>query len=156
MNSLDMVRENCRTADSAGTGTFTQAVFDALKRVTGAIRASDKVGCTGCRYCMPCPKGVDIPGTFRCYNAMFIESPSEGRMQFAQTVGLTREPAFASQCVRCGKCEKHCPQGIPIREKLKEADKALRPLPYKIGINIVRRFMFRKTKRKNKPERRTI
>jgi predicted aldo/keto reductase-like oxidoreductase len=148
MNSLDMVRENCRTADSAGAGTFTQADFDVLKRVTGAIRASDKVGCTGCRYCMPCPKGVDIPGTFRCYNAMFIESPSEGRMQFAQTVGLTREPAFASQCVQCGKCEKHCPQGIPIREKLKEADKALRPLPYKIGISVVRKFMFRKTKKK--------
>ncbi len=148
MNSLDMVRENCRTADSAGAGTFTQADFDVLKRVTEAIRASDKVGCTGCRYCMPCPKGVDIPGTFRCYNAMFIESPSEGRMQFAQTVGLTREPAFASQCVQCGKCEKHCPQGIPIREKLKEADKALRPLPYKIGISVVRKFMFRKTKKK--------
>ena len=148
MNSLDMVRENCSTADSAGAGTFTQADFDVLKRVTEAIRTSDKVGCTACGYCMPCPKGVDIPGTFRCYNAMFIESPSEGRMQFAQTVGLTREPAFASQCIQCGKCEKHCPQGIPIREKLKEADKALRPLPYKIGINVVRRFMFRKTKKK--------
>ena len=45
---------------------------------------------------------------------------------------------FATQCVGCGKCEKHCPQEIPIREKLKEADKALRPLPYRIGINVVR------------------
>ena len=60
--------------------------------------------------------------------------------------GLTKEPAFASQCVGCGKCEAHCPQQIPIREKLKEADKALRPLPYKIGINVARRFMFRKTR----------
>ena len=100
---------------------------------------------------MPCPKGVDIPGTFRCYNAMFIESPSQGRFQYAQTVGLTKEPAFASQCIRCGKCEKHCPQQIPIREKLKEADRALRPLPYRIGINIVRRFMFRKTKKTEQP-----
>ena len=95
---------------------------------------------------MPCPKGVDIPGTFRCYNAMYIESKREGRFQYAQTVGLTKEPAFASQCIECGKCEKHCPQEIPIREKLKEADKALRPLPYKIGINVVRKFMFRKAK----------
>ena len=146
MNTLDMVRENCRTADSARAGAFTDADRDVLRRVTGAIRASDKVGCTGCRYCMPCPKGVDIPGTFRCYNAMFIESPSQGRFQYAQTVGLTKEPAFASQCIQCGKCEKHCPQGLPIREKLKEADKALRPLPYRIGINIVRKFMFRKAK----------
>ena len=146
MNTLDMVRENCRTADSARAGAFTDADRDVLRRVTEAIRASDKVGCTGCRYCMPCPKGVDIPGTFRCYNAMFIESPSQGRFQYAQTVGLTKEPAVASQCIQCGKCEKHCPQGLPIREKLREADKALRPLPYRIGINVVRKFMFRKAK----------
>ena len=146
MNSMDMVRENCRVASEAGVGRFTQEDFDVLKQVTEEIRRLDKVGCTGCRYCMPCPKGVDIPGAFRCYNAMFIESPSQGRFQYAQTVGLTREPAFPSQCVGCGKCEAHCPQGIKIREKLKEADKALRPLPYKVGINIVRRFMFRKVR----------
>ena len=95
---------------------------------------------------MPCPQGVDIPGIFRCYNAMFIESKSQGRWQYAQTVGLTKEPAFATQCIRCGKCEKHCPQEIPIREKLKEADRAVRPLPYKIGINIARKFVFRKSR----------
>ncbi len=110
------------------------------------IRAKEKVGCTGCRYCMPCPKGVDIPGIFRCYNAMYTESKSQGRFQFVQTVGLTREPAFATQCIRCGKCEQHCPQSIPIRDKLREADRALRPLPYKIGIGLARKFMFRKAK----------
>ena len=146
MNTLDMVRENCRTADSARAGAFTDADRDVLRRVTEAIRASDKVGCTGCRYCMPCPKGVDIPGIFRCWNAMYTESKSAGRSQFMQTVGLTKEPAVASQCIQCGKCEKHCPQGLPIREKLREADKALRPLPYRIGINVVRKFMFRKAK----------
>ena len=91
-----------------------------------------------------CRQGVDIPGTFRCYNAMYIDSKSQGRYEYAQTVGLTRDAAFATKCIGCGKCEKHCPQSIPIREKLKEADKALRPLPYKIAIGIVRKFMFRK------------
>ncbi|MBO4416174.1 MAG: 4Fe-4S dicluster domain-containing protein, partial [Lachnospiraceae bacterium] len=110
------------------------------------IKAHEKVGCTGCRYCMPCPKGVDIPGIFRCYNAMYTENKFEGRFQFVQTVGLTQEPAFATQCVGCGKCEAHCPQQIPIREMLKEADHALRPLPYKVGINIARKFMYRKNK----------
>jgi ferredoxin len=98
----------------------------------------------------PCPKGVDIPGTFRCYNAMFTESKSLGRFQFAQTVGLTKEPAFATQCVQCGKCEQHCPQGLPIREKLKEADKALRPLHYRLAIHFVRAFMYRKPRRARK------
>ena len=147
MNSLEMVEENCRIASEAQPGSLTEEDFSTLEEIKKEIRAKEKVGCTGCRYCMPCPKGVDIPGIFRCYNAMYTESKSLGRFQFAQTVGLTREPAFASQCVKCGKCEKHCPQSIPIREKLVEADRALRPLPYKIGINFARYFMFRKKRK---------
>ena len=146
MNSLEMVKENCRIASEAEAGHLTEADFETYEAVKKSIRANEKVGCTGCRYCMPCPKGVDIPGIFRCYNTMYIESKSEGRFQFAQTVGMTKEPAFATQCIKCGKCEKHCPQNISIRKKLVEADKALRPLPYKIGINAARMFMFRKAK----------
>ena len=146
MNSLEMVRENCRVASAARPGELAEGDFAVLEKVTRAIRAKEKVGCTGCRYCMPCPKGVDIPGAFRCYNAMFIESKSQGRFQYAQTVGLTKEPAFATQCVGCGKCEAHCPQSLPIRSLLKEADRALRPLPYRVGIAVVRKFMFRKAK----------
>ncbi|MBR3575125.1 MAG: aldo/keto reductase [Lachnospiraceae bacterium] len=144
MNSVEMVRENCNTADTAPAGHFTEEDHKTLAEVTARIRELEKVGCTGCRYCMPCPKGVDIPGAFRCYNAMFIESKSDGRFQYAQTVGLTKELGFPSQCIECGKCEMHCPQNIPIREKLKEADKALRPLPYKLGIALARKLMFRK------------
>lgn len=148
MNSVEMVEENCRTADEAVAGHLTDDDFKVLEKVTKQIHEKEKVGCTGCRYCMPCPKNVDIPGIFRCYNAMYTESKSSGRFEYAQTVGLTKEPAFASQCIECGKCEKHCPQNIPIREKLKEADKALRPLPFKVGINIARKYMLRKTKDK--------
>ena len=144
MNSLDMVRENVRTASDAPVGSFTPEDFALIDEVKGLIRAREKVGCTGCGYCMPCPKGVDILGNFRCYNTMYSESRTTGWMQFVQTVGLTREPAFASQCIRCGKCEKHCPQGLPIREKLQEADKALRPLPVRLVLWIARKFMFRR------------
>ena len=146
MNSLQMVEENINTASEMKAGDFTEEDFELLEKVKQAIKEKEKVGCTGCRYCMPCPKGVDIPGIFACYNTMYIESKREGRFQFAQTVGLTKEPAFATQCIECGKCEQHCPQNIPIREKLKEADKALRPLTYKVGINVARKFMFRKKK----------
>ena len=144
MNSDEMVAENIRTASEALPGSFTQEDFALIEEIRSQIRKTEKVGCTGCRYCMPCPQGVDIPGAFRCYNAMYAESRRSGRWQYAQTVVMTREPAFASQCIECGKCEKHCPQSIPIREKLKEADRALRPLPYRIGIAIARKYMFRK------------
>ena len=147
MNSVEMVEANCRTASEAQAGSLTEADFQTLEKVKKAIREKEKVGCTGCRYCMPCPKGVDIPGIFRCWNTMYTESKSAGRSQFIQTVGLTREPAFASQCIRCGKCEQHCPQSIPIREKLQEADRDLRPLIYRVAIQAARAFMFRKPSR---------
>lgn len=146
MNSVAMVEENCRIASEAPAASWTPAEFDFIEEIKKEINAKEKVGCTGCRYCMPCPKGVDIPGAFRCWNAMFTEGKHGGRRQYIQSVGLTKEPAFASQCVDCGKCESHCPQNLPIRELLKEADKALRPLPYKAAVNVARKFMFRKVR----------
>lgn len=144
MNSLDMVKENIRIASDATPGHLTEEDLQVVEDIKKIIKEREKVGCTGCRYCMPCPKGVDIPGNFHFYNLMYMENKASARFGFAQTIGLNGESGFASQCIGCGKCEKHCPQGLPIREKLKEADKALRPLPYKAGISIARKFMRRK------------
>ena len=141
MNSMEMVEENIRIASEVEAGQFTESDFELIENVKNIIRQKEKVGCTGCRYCMPCPKGVDIPGIFHYYNLTALQKKSSARFEFARNLGIRQEPVFASQCVGCGKCEKHCPQHINIREKLKEADRELRPLPYKIGIDIARRFM---------------
>ncbi|MCR5320133.1 MAG: aldo/keto reductase [Lachnospiraceae bacterium] len=143
MNSLEMVEENCRIAADAKAGAFDEKDFALIEEVKRIISESELVGCTGCRYCMPCPKGIDIPALFRSYNMTALESKSAARFEYAQTVGLRKEPAFATQCIGCGKCEQHCPQSIPIREKIKEADKVVRPLPYRVGIHVVRKFMLR-------------
>ena len=147
MNSVEMVEENVRTASDARAGVFTADDRVFLQRVLGIIKEKEKVGCTGCRYCMPCPKGVDIPGIFAGYNTMYTESPMAGRSQYFQTVALAAEPSFASQCIQCGKCEQHCPQGIPIREKLQEAERALLPWPMKAFVQLGRRFLLRKGKK---------
>ena len=144
MNSTEMVEENIRIASEAEAGEFTEETFALTDRIRQIIREREKVGCTGCRYCMPCPKGVDIPGNFYYYNLLYLEnSKSRARFEFARNVGLRREAGFASQCIGCGKCEAHCPQHLPIREKLKEADRDLRPLAYKIGISIGRKVFGR-------------
>ena len=142
MNSLAMVEENVRIASEAAVGAFSAEDRAFLQRILDIIREKEKVGCTGCRYCMPCPKGVDIPGYFSSYNLMYTESKVSGWRHFFQAVALSAEPAFASQCVQCGKCEKHCPQAIPIREQLKKAEKALLPWPVKLAVKMGRRFMF--------------
>lgn len=141
MNSVEMVEENLRVASQAQAGSFTKEDKEMIEKIKKEIRANEKVGCTACRYCMPCPKGVDIPGIFYHYNMTAIEGKSSARFGFAQAMGMRKDPCFASQCVGCGKCEKHCPQHINIREELKKADKTLRPLPYKIGIEIARKIL---------------
>ena len=148
MNSIEMVRENMKTASESEVGHFTESDFGFIEELKREIKAREKIGCTGCRYCMPCPKNVDIPGIFRCWNAMYTESKRGGRSQYVQTVALTKEPSFASQCIGCGKCEKHCPQSLPIREKLKEADRDLRPLHFRLVIAVGRKFMMRQAKGK--------
>ncbi len=144
MNSVEMVEENIRIASETETGQFDEDDHKLVDEIRKIIKEKEKVGCTGCRYCMPCPKGVDIPGNFYYYNMMYQEKKSSARFEFVQNMGLKNEPGFASQCIECGKCEAHCPQHLPIREKLKEADRALRPLPYKAAIAVVRKFMGRK------------
>ncbi len=141
MNSVEMVEENCRTASEAKVGGLTEADLHFVEKLKNIINEKVKVGCTGCRYCMPCPKGVDIPGIFRCYNHMYTESKKSGRFEYAQVIGMQEKPGYASECIRCGKCEKVCPQHLPIRDLLVDADKALRPLPYKVGINVARKFL---------------
>ena len=143
MNSEEMVNENIRIASEAEPGHLTEEDMEIVARIRQIIRQREKVGCTGCRYCMPCPKGVDIPGNFHYYNLMYMEKKSSARKEFARNMGLRKEPGFATQCVGCGLCEKHCPQHLPIRQKLKEADRDLRPLPYKIGIQVARKIMSR-------------
>lgn len=139
MNSEEMVKENIRVASEAQPGHLTGEDLSMVETIKEIIREQEKVGCTGCRYCMPCPKGVDIPGIFHYYNLMYMEKKAPARFEFARNVGLRKEPGFATQCVGCGLCESHCPQHLPIRQKLKEADRDLRPLPYKIAIAIARK-----------------
>ena len=141
MNSLEMVADNCAAAAEAAPGDFTDADRSALEQVRAILRESEKVGCTGCRYCMPCPKGVDIPGVFHYYNLLGQQGRLETVFEYARNMGLRENPGYPDLCVRCGKCEQHCPQRLPIREKLREADRALRPFPVPAAMKLVRRFV---------------
>lgn len=142
MNSSEMIEENCNIASNAKAGEFTSDDFALVEDIKKILKQKTRVNCTGCRYCMPCPKNVDIPAIFSAYNNMYTEAKISALADFVRTVGLRKESAFATQCIGCGKCENHCPQHIPIREKLKEADKKLRPWPIRIGMAAVRLVMF--------------
>ncbi len=137
MNSLEMVKENTETASKAWAGAFTEAEEGLLQDVINAINAKVKVGCTGCRYCMPCPKNVDIPGTFAAYNRRYSDGRRAAIVEYMMCTALRKDSSAASNCVECGKCEQHCPQHIQIRTELKNARKELEGPFYKAARKIV-------------------
>ena len=144
MNSMEMLEENCRIASEALPGCVDgeeQALIQALRK---DINEKLLIGCTGCGYCMPCPQGVDIPGAFRSYNLTAMENRLAGLREYMQSVSLRRDPPFPSQCVGCGKCEKRCPQHLPIIRELKKADRVLRPWYVRAAAGVARKWLFRK------------
>ena len=88
-----------------------------LEQALTAYRKHLAVPCTACRYCMPCPVGVEIPKIFGLYNQYKI---SGNKWLFSNNYNAIPEDSRASACVNCGKCMKHCPQKISIPAELKK------------------------------------
>ncbi|MCR5269050.1 MAG: aldo/keto reductase [Lachnospiraceae bacterium] len=120
MNSMEMLTENIRIASETAAGSLTEEDHAALSEAKAIIQKTIKVPCTGCSYCMPCPAGVDIPGSFRCLNVTAIDGYFSGFREYFMCTALKKKPGYASLCKQCGKCETHCPQHIPIRQELKK------------------------------------
>jgi len=137
MNSLEMVRDNIATASSVKIGEMGPDEEAMLQQVVQAINAKMKVGCTGCGYCVPCPMHVDIPGTFAAYNRLHTEGKFSGIKEYFMCTAVRSTSTAASNCIGCGRCEKHCPQQLPIRQELKNAQKELEIPIYKIARKFV-------------------
>lgn len=141
MNSIEMILENTNSASTAEVGEFTEKEENLLREVVKAINEKMKVGCTGCGYCMPCPKKVDIPGTFSAYNKLYTDGKFTGLREYVMCTLLRKDSTSASNCIECGKCELHCPQHIEIRKELKNAKKDLEGPLYKIAKRVAHLFL---------------
>ena len=140
MNSMEMLADNIETACTTQIGELGKPEEELLARVIAAINAKMKVGCTGCGYCMPCPRGVDIPGTFAAYNRRYSEGKFAGLREHFMCSAARRDSTAAYNCIGCGKCETHCPQHIEIRKALKAASKELEGPLYRTARKVVELF----------------
>jgi len=121
MSTEEQLEENLRIASDVLPNAMSREELDYFEQANKILSEKMKVGCTACGYCMPCPAGVDIPGCFSIYNEKYMLGTKHIKMQYMRNTGAyTAHPAYASLCIKCGKCETHCPQQIPIREKLKD------------------------------------
>lgn len=143
MNSMEMLKENIRIAESVRAGELTEVDRQLFSEVRDAINDKMKVPCTGCGYCQPCPFGVDIPGAFRCYNVRYTDNFFTGMREYLMCTTFRADRTNASRCRKCGKCEQHCPQGIAIRKELEQVVRHMENPVYKV-IAFFAKGMFRK------------
>lgn len=117
MSTMEQVEDNLSTF-----GKFkplSEAEQATVKEVVALMNSRVQNGCTGCRYCMPCPAGVNIPGTFGCWNRYHMyQNYNVVKRHWEIDLG---DAGQAKNCIKCGKCEAACPQHLHIREDLERA-----------------------------------
>lgn len=130
MSDEAQLEENIKIASDAKFNSLSDEELEIFERVKKIMLEKIKIPCTSCGYCMPYPYGVDIPGCFASYNDKYLLGLKNNKWQYMQTLGvLSEQPAYASICKDCGKCENNCPQKIKIPKELKIVKKEME-LPF--------------------------
>ena len=116
MSTMEQVEDNLKTF--ADFRSLSDEETKTIDDVVALIRSRVQNGCTACRYCMPCPAGVDIPGNFRVWNTYHMyQNYNMVKNSWEKNLGDEKQ---AKNCIKCGKCEKACPQKLHIREDLEK------------------------------------
>ncbi|MBN2540399.1 MAG: aldo/keto reductase [Bacilli bacterium] len=116
MNNMDHIKENIKEAEKAKVNMLTEDEKALINEVKHVYKSRIQVDCTNCKYCMPCPHGVDIPANFAFYNNAFVFDDKE---HFKTAFRNQLKPeSWADACQKCGECEPKCPQQIEIIQEL--------------------------------------
>ena len=122
MSTMAHVEQNVAAAETAGTGMLTSGDLELVAKARAKYDELCPVPCTQCRYCMPCPNGVDIPRNFDTFNNGVMYNTFENARR-----GYSRmaEDVRASACIQCRDCEDKCPQNIEISQWMPLVDEVL-------------------------------
>ncbi|MCP4310782.1 MAG: aldo/keto reductase [Bacteroidetes bacterium] len=115
MSSLDQLKENLDLAKRASGASWTERESEAILQVKRVISNLQRVNCTDCGYCIPCPEGVNIPRNFSLINDHHMLNDPAARNRYYALLG---EKERAASCVECGECLEKCPQQIAIPDEL--------------------------------------
>ena len=118
-----MVRQNAALASRAAE--FTAEEWQQLGSAMEDLKKFSELYCTGCKYCQPCPAGIDIPSIFNMYTYHNVYGLT-GHAKYMFGEYCKKDGKLFADCRNCGLCEKKCPQHLPIREQLQRVEKILR------------------------------
>lgn len=128
MNAQEQLSQNAALASRVQAGSMSKEERKVIEQVVEVFNESYKVPCNGCNYCLPCPKGINIPAAFAAYNASYVFGWYQGVKAHTLSAGSTSEkPHYLASCTECGACAKKCPQHIAIPQELKKARKRVEP-----------------------------
>ena len=116
MSHMDHVKENLALAKSVPAISWTEKDEDAIRKVISIVNDLQKVNCTYCAYCLPCPEGVNIPRNLTLLNDHYVFHDPTAKQRY---YGIFSDQERASNCTSCGECLEKCPQNIPIPDELK-------------------------------------
>ncbi|MDR3114583.1 MAG: aldo/keto reductase [Treponema sp.] len=153
MQELYHLEENIKLANKAFPQMLTGEEHKIYRQVLEVFNRAYKIRCTGCNYCMPCPRGVNIPGSFSAYNTSFAMGFISGMQQYMTSTGITSDRRSGpGLCVKCGACESRCPQHLPIIGSLAAVRRRMEPVLFQ-GIIIIVRAVLRKRRKPPKPSK---
>lgn len=141
MSKMDDLTENIAVANAADVDSFTEEDRKLVAKAKAAVEAAIKTPCTACGYCMPCPRGVDIPTCLSCYNNIVIEGKLRAITTYIMQTSFKSKPQVASLCNGCNLCSPKCPQNIDIPRELRNTKRALEKPYLKPILSIARRVM---------------
>ena len=125
MSTEEQVAQNLETfSKPSQPGCMSAEEHALIDQLRTIYENRKRIGCTNCRYCMPCPSGVRIPDIFERLNEGYRFNDIPGPLSWFHEE-LKKENQDASQCTACGACEGVCPQKLPIIETLKEVVRML-------------------------------
>lgn len=117
MQTADMVRQNAGLASDSTA--FSEEEWQQLGKAMEEIRKFDELYCTGCRYCQPCPAGIDIPRIFECYTYHNVYGLTDHAKRMMENYVKNGGKVY-KDCKNCGLCERKCPQHLPVRTHLEK------------------------------------
>jgi predicted aldo/keto reductase-like oxidoreductase len=114
-STIEQLKDNLRIFENSQPNVMSEKDMELIHTIQKIYESKTNIGCTGCKYCMPCPQGLDIPNLFKLYNQyQLLNKPVNDSLMYQNS-----RMVCADQCIHCGHCKQHCPQQLEIPELMK-------------------------------------